>query len=132
MHAWCWGRNTSGQLGDGTRTTSDSLRPVAGEHRWWTVSGHAPFHSCGIDTVGQGWCWGSNGSGQLGDGSQATSAVPVAVTGALRFTQLNPGGAHSCGLTTDGAVYCWGAGSAGQLGAGDLADALEPVRVVLP
>ena len=132
MRAWCWGLNESGQLGDGTRTASDSLRPVTGDHRWRVVSAHAPFHSCGIDTTGQGWCWGSNGSGALGDGSRTTSAAPVAVAGAREFAQVSPGGAHSCGLTTDGAVYCWGAGAAGQLGTGAFAGALEPVRVALP
>ena len=39
------------------------------------------FHTCGVTARGTAYCWGVNSSGELGDGSQANSLVPVKVTG---------------------------------------------------
>src|SRR5438445_12866630 len=59
---WCWGQNTTGQLGNGT--TADSTVPVQ-------VGGLPPAiavagghdHTCAIDTGHQAWCWGANAFG---------------------------------------------------------------------
>ena len=56
-----------------------------------------------------GGCAGSNGNGQLGDGTTTDSSVPTAVSGSHTFTQLSAGGqTHTCGLRTDGIALCWG------------------------
>jgi alpha-tubulin suppressor-like RCC1 family protein len=74
-------------------------------------------HTCAIDeaaaTVS---CWGANESGQLGNGSTASSNIPVAVTGLTDVDGIVAGGAHSCAHKTDGTVWCWGANTSGQLG----------------
>jgi hypothetical protein len=93
-------------------------------------------HTCGLTSTGAAYCWGWNSVGQLGVGSAtgpelcrdesvatamppfACSTVPVAVSGALRFTALAAGGANTCGLTSAGAAYCWGDNFFGQLGIG--------------
>lgn len=74
--------------------------------------------SCALRSDGIVYCWGSNGSGQLGDGSQAPSVVPVEVSGATRFERLFVGDVNVCALTAAGAAYCWGDNSQGQLGNG--------------
>jgi len=52
-------------------------------------------------------CWGSNDSGQLGDGTQKDSAIPVAPK--LRGVQdLALGDDHACALLDDASVACWG------------------------
>lgn len=86
---------------------------------------------CDINDVGDAHCWGSNGSGQLGDGTRTASAVPVAVAGGLSFGAIAAGmrSAHTCGLTVDGRAYCWGEGSDGQLGNGSTLDSTTPVEV---
>ncbi len=77
-------------------------------------------HTCGLAASGA-YCWGYNGSGQLGDGratgpetcrrrneDRSCSTVPVAVTGGLTFSAVTAGPFLTCGLTTSGAPYCWG------------------------
>src|SRR2546428_13988235 len=70
------------------------------------------------------YCWGGNGSGKLGDGSTASSTVPVAVTGGLTFSAVATGWDHTCGLTVSGAAYCWGRNDDGELGNGSTTPSL--------
>lgn len=76
-------------------------------------------HSCAINGSGQVKCWGSNQSGQLGDGSGSnqSSAVPVSnATGLITAVAVVAGATHTCALTGMGRVYCWGDNSSGQVG----------------
>ena len=78
---WCWGYDGDGQLGNGTTNGSDvPVQETAAASDWAAVSsGYA--HTCAIKTTGAVWCWGYNGDGQLGDGTNNESHVPVQVTG---------------------------------------------------
>ena len=66
----CWGRNTHGQLGDGT-TTSRSLPTSSnvGNGRTVTQLARGGYHSCALLNGGNIMCWGRNTHGQLGDGT---------------------------------------------------------------
>ena len=88
-------------------------------------------HTCGITTDNLAYCWGHNGSGELGDGTpnQYTTLVPVAVAGGHRFRQVSAGGA-TCAVTTSYRAYCWGEGAGGALGNGtETPTQLTPVPV---
>jgi alpha-tubulin suppressor-like RCC1 family protein/uncharacterized protein YjdB/pimeloyl-ACP methyl ester carboxylesterase len=77
--AWCWGVNTSGELGDGSLTSSKTLVAVAGGLTFQQiVSSPGGNHTCGI-TTSDTYCWGLNGTGQLGDGTTANRNLPVQV-----------------------------------------------------
>jgi alpha-tubulin suppressor-like RCC1 family protein len=127
--AYCWGANTFGQLGDGTATQQEAPVAVSGGLTFSTVSATGASHTCGVTSGGAGYCWGWNGSGELGDGSTAASAVPVPVTGGLVFAAVSAGGGHTCGLTTSGSAYCWGLNDLGQLGDGTTTQRTSPVAV---
>lgn len=76
-------------------------------------------------------CYGRNTRGQLGNGSNTNSDVPVAPAGNLKFTQMSAGTEHTCGVTDTGAAYCWGSNYWGQLGNRTRADSNVPQRVVM-
>jgi alpha-tubulin suppressor-like RCC1 family protein len=87
-------------------------------------------HSCGVSTDNLAYCWGSNGSGELGDGTTDFKLKPVPVSGGLRFRQVSAGASSTCGVTTDNRAYCWGFNNQGQLGDGTSGtDRLMPVSV---
>ena len=76
----CWGRNNSGQLGDGTTTNTNVPGQVGTDADWGQISAGL-YHTCAIKTDGRLFCWGSNDSGQVGIGSDAVMAVmPALVT----------------------------------------------------
>ncbi|MBI4421163.1 MAG: hypothetical protein HY560_10085, partial [Gemmatimonadetes bacterium] len=113
--AYCWGRNASGQLGDGTFTDQAIPVAVAGGY----VFAHlAPgrFHTCGYRTDGVPMCWGSNFDGQLGDGTTFLRSTPAVVSGGLVFQQMAGGAYHTCAWTSSNLAYCWGWNGFGQLG----------------
>jgi alpha-tubulin suppressor-like RCC1 family protein len=56
--------------------------PVAGGLQFLTVS-IGTTHVCGVTLSSTAYCWGTNDHGQLGDGTTQSSAVPIAVSGAL-------------------------------------------------
>ncbi|MEO8295126.1 MAG: Ig-like domain-containing protein [Gemmatimonadota bacterium] len=126
--AYCWGTNTKGQIGDGT-TNNTRTSPVA-------VAGGIAFrliraggkHTCALTGSGKAYCWGDNGSGQLGDGTSSGRTRPVPVPD-LTFTDLSVGGSHTCGIATSGKTYCWGDGFSGQLGYGQLSTEKAPIEI---
>jgi len=86
-------------------------------------------HVCALAPDSTAYCWGNNGTGQLGNGTTADTALPVAVSGGLKFKELTLGFDHSCGLTAAGDAYCWGDNTWGQLGEAATSLALEPTAV---
>ena len=87
------------------------------------------IHNCGVTTAGAAYCWGWNGFGQLGNGTNTKSNVPVAVTGGLTFQSVSAGLQHSCGVTTAGTAYCWGENKHGRFGNGTETNSNVPVAV---
>ena len=115
---WCWGRNDTGQLGNGMLVDTNVPVALAGGDTYTDVTTGA-HHMCAITTAGVTRCWGDGSYGQLGDGFlEAASPVAHDVKGGLAFTGVEAGSHFTCGRLATGAMYCWGDSSFGQLGAG--------------
>jgi alpha-tubulin suppressor-like RCC1 family protein len=114
--AYCWGQNSSGQLGDGSEVTGQTPQPVAGSLQFTSLS-LGESHTCGIVQSGKAYCWGDNLFGQLGTGTGTVPVdTPMPVSGGLTFVSVAAGGVHSCAITAAGSAYCWGDNSQGELG----------------
>jgi alpha-tubulin suppressor-like RCC1 family protein len=94
-------------------------------------------HRCGLLSDGTVWCWGENGSGQVGVGTtESPWDDPVMVRGfafegGTSFTGIGAQGA-SCGRLAAGGLKCWGLNWSGQGGYGTYGtteDLLNPVDV---
>jgi alpha-tubulin suppressor-like RCC1 family protein len=128
----CWGWNSTGQLGNATKTDSSTPVPVTGLSDATAVSTGGTFvmaFSCALREDRTVSCWGSNHDGELGNGSTVDSPVPVRVEGLSNVLQISAGLRHACALLTSAAVECWGFGTDGQLGNGEAHDSSVPVRV---
>ena len=133
-HAYCWGANSYGQLGN--NSTADSLTPLA-------------VSSAGVNvpveqSASRLYKW--NNAVQPGTPLAATNAVAtlpevgssfrirVGLTAAGNKT-LQPiaaGVVHTCALTTEGKAYCWGQDGNGQLGNNSTTKSSIPVAVQMP
>jgi len=125
---YCWGANTSNQLGDGGTISRPHPEPVSGVRTYIAIAAGAN-HTCAIATGGAMYCWGQNTFGQLGDGSTNDRATPTPVFGGLTFTAVTAGFYHTCAIATGGASYCWGYNSDGQVGDGSQTDRHTPTPV---
>ena len=126
----CWGQNVYGQLGDGT--TTDSPTPVAafGLSAGTAAVTGGTYHTCAITTAGEARCWGSNNTGQIGDGTLVNRSVPTTVSGlSSGVVRISGGRGSTCAVTTTGRALCWGWNLFGQLGDGSTVNRLAPVTV---
>jgi len=127
---WAWGGNAAGQLGRGTTSDHEvTPAPVSGLAGVTKISAGCGF-SLALRSDGTVWAWGYDNVGQLGNGSTASSAVPVKITGVSQVTGIAAGWDSAVAIVAGGAsVWAWGGNDYGQLGDGTLADRTTPVRV---
>jgi alpha-tubulin suppressor-like RCC1 family protein len=140
---WCWGVNHYGQCGRNDDTTmfdapvrvdlpltlgattnvskSQPMMPVA--------IACGDVHTMALMSDGTVRAWGSNASGQLGDGTTKDSHKPVTVKGLGGIQAIAAGGTFSLALDTAGVVWAWGNNGVGQLGTGDRISRFTPVQV---
>lgn len=131
--AWCWGLNgNEGRIGSatlGANAYSNVPVQVPGNLRFTKLSTYGRT-TCGITAQGAAYCWGYNGWGALGAGSNAAMSVtPVPVAGNHVFKDIAVGGDHACGVTTANQGYCWGNNDWRQLGTGNNTIAGTPVAI---
>ena len=64
---YCWGLNSSGQLGVGNTAPLATPTPVVGLTGVTRIEA-GDDHTCALKSDTTVWCWGLNASGQLGNG----------------------------------------------------------------
>lgn len=153
QNGWCWGYNGEGELGRGPVGPGSSGPPdvvnVGTPLEAIAVGG---LHTCAITAAGQGFCWGYNAQGQLGNGGTTTTGTPTLVSGGLTFQgdplvvfpspdpdfplpvgpYIAAGQSHTCAIASSGTTYCWGLNEHGQLGDGTSTQRTSPTAVTGP
>jgi alpha-tubulin suppressor-like RCC1 family protein len=126
---YCWGDDSSGQLGDGAVAHAFGQAVLALREVVQVDAGKA--HTCAIDVRGTAYCWGDDSAGQLGDGAwtDRDSAVAVTALAGRNLVEITAGARHTCAVDDEGGAWCWGDGSHGQLGVPGLRGSAVPVRV---
>ena len=130
--AVCWGKNISGQIGDGTKLDRNVPTAVTGLNDAVSISS-GPYHTCAIRVSEQAVCWGDNEHGELGDNSTAEHLTPVDVTGLSDARNIAAGENHTCAARDGGQALCWGYPVNGVLGLGSgVVDVKVPTPVKGP
>lgn len=122
-----WGAGYAGQLGNNSTSGSSvpgavttAGTPLAG--KTVVAIGAGDSHSLALCSDGTLVAWGSNYSGQLGNGTTTASSVPVAVTttgtplAGKTVVAMAVGPNHNLVLCSDGTLAAWGDNLYGQLG----------------
>jgi len=125
-----WGYNQFGQLADGTNV--NRYAPTVGitfSAQTVTFLTAGSNHTCAALSGGTVKCWGSNGYGQLGDGTAIDRGTPVDVLALALAAGLDAGGDFTCAVTNSGGARCWGFNAFGMLGNGGTTDSPVPVDV---
>ncbi len=138
-HAWIWGYNGSGGIGDGTSRntryvpvqiaisdidTATSDTTTITTFLDGAISSAADFSAI-IDTSGNLWTCGYNYYGNLGyDTGRATKENWTKVTAThddepVKFTSVSLGWHHTLAIDTKGNVWAWGDDTYGALGTDD-------------
>jgi alpha-tubulin suppressor-like RCC1 family protein len=127
LEAACWGR----WVGDGgslaaVHTKAVVTQPAASQVvAGW--GGCALVHSGGLSTGVR--CWGSNKTGQLGNGTKINARSPVVVKNLSNVQDISNGAADNCALVAGGGAWCWGYNAWGELGDGSTTSSTVPVHV---
>ena len=125
---YCWGSNEDGQLGTGRKAAEWYPAEVAFPETVYAVAVAAGGNdTCVIASAGDVWCWGANGSGQVGAPPGADRPMPTPIAGlgeqAVGLAVMDD---TICALLRSGVVTCWGDNRVGQLGRGSRDAELHP------
>lgn len=129
---WGWGKNTNGELGDGTILLKNSPVQIGTANNWKEVAcsmdGIYSF-TLAVKTDGTLWAWGSNTYGQLGDGTQINKNYPIQVGTDTDWETVAAGLSHSLAIKQNGTLWGWGSATRKGLTAAYVGSVLQPVQL---
>jgi alpha-tubulin suppressor-like RCC1 family protein len=123
---WCWGHNTTGELGSAIASTSTPVQVPGMANGVSAVSAGSAF-VCALRN-GAPACWGGNAVGQTGQPASASTTPAVVSTLGTGFSAIGAGGSHACAIA-NGGIRCWGLNTSGELGNGLNTNTATPVQV---
>ena len=134
---WCWGDNSSGELGTGD--TNGQVRPrqvtTPAPGGWARITAGMGY-TCATRADATLWCWGNNDYGELGIGNSVGDVqfLPRQVTTPTPrgWVSVIAGGIHTCATRSGGTLWCWGNNDYGELGIGNLVSQDQPRQVSSP
>jgi alpha-tubulin suppressor-like RCC1 family protein len=124
---WGWGGSWYGQLGLGSFYTNTILVPtrIGTDNDWEKAvvsyifnNGYSNASSFAIKTNGTLWAWGSNESGQLGDGTSISKNVPVQIGSSTDWSLIYSAWNTTLAIKTDGTLWAAGSNYLGRYGNG--------------
>ncbi len=128
----CWGYNQYGQLGNGTPGASVVTPTLVPGLTNAVELSAGSYHTCARKADNTVVCWGSNGNGQLGNGTLGDSLVtPTLIPGLTNAVELSAGYFHTCARKADNTVFCWGYNGYGQVGNGTTSPSVITPTLVL-
>lgn len=126
MAVRCWGRNTNGQIGDGTTSNRQLPAALADPLPAAVVAMDSSVDTtCALLASGELWCWGGLNASDLGididTNTPLTAPQRVPATDALPepVTRFGVGSRHLCAAASTGRLWCWGRNSSWQVGPTD-------------
>lgn len=125
---WAWGKNTDGQLGNGTYTSVNVPTLSSNDNTWVKVSAGG-YHNAAIKNDGTLWTWGLNINGELGDGTTIAKNIPVQVGSGTDWAQVAVGDGFTIAIKTNGTLWAWGVNGSYQLGDGTNVNKITPVQI---
>jgi len=140
-NVFAWGSNSQGQLGDGTNinqtlpTAVDMTGVLSGRNVVQLTIARGMNTTTTVDSEGNVFAWGWNGSGQLGNGTiGGSSNIPTMVdsSGVLagrKIVQITSGHSHTLALDSKGNVFAWGSNPQGQFGNGTNTGSNVPILI---
>jgi alpha-tubulin suppressor-like RCC1 family protein len=133
----CWGGNSSGQIGQGLGDVTPLYKTPKEVPGLVNVEQVAATFGTACARISDGTvkCWGSNSSGELGNGTAPDAAshpVPTVVTGLSGVTFISgSSGGHFCAIGGGGGIKCWGSNSGGELGNGTVTPTTSSTPVIV-
>jgi hypothetical protein len=123
---YCWGRNTSRELGGGDSIQHRTPLLIGSDLDWLAIAA-GQNHTCALRNDETLWCWGLNTAFDGEEGSPLGVAeagffdVPTRIGTTSGFIALSGDTFHSCAVQREERLWCWGRNIEGQLGLSDTA-----------
>ena len=125
---YCWGYNSSGQLGLGDY--SNRFVPTVVTSTPVVAIAAGTHHTCIVRGDGRRACTGANSYGQLGTYDTTSRTSWTLISDSVTWRSISAGTDHTCAISTGNALYCWGSNNAGKLGLGGGSYRISPTQVL--
>jgi alpha-tubulin suppressor-like RCC1 family protein len=125
---WAWGRNTSGQLGNGTNESVNQPIQISPDTNWVKISAGGEF-SLAMKSDSSIWGWGSNEFGQIGLPFPSYVYQPTMISTTKDWVNISTGKSNSFFINNNGSLWACGFNLYGELGLGNFENTFSLTQV---